>query len=177
MQQVSDMLIAIAENLPGIQIAVFIIFGVIGIFCIGSGLITQLRNGRSGQPVLPSTFALVITGSFMLSMPALVKVFANTLFGGNQDPRMILSYATTTGTSTDVALQTIVYVIVVIGWVAAGRGLLIWKSGPDTGQVGWFGRGLTFIIGGVLATNIVIFADFLGGSIGQQPFGTNYLDY
>ncbi|MFK5949487.1 MAG: hypothetical protein QM500_12045 [Methylococcales bacterium] len=176
-QSAVDMFLAIGSNLSGIMQGVTIILAIAGIYSVGHGLTQQMRHGRAGQAVLPSTIAWVLAGSFMLSLDALIKTFSYTLYATNITPMNALSYVTPTGSNTDIAMGVILWIIAVIGYIAVGRGLFIWRSGPDSGQQGWFAKGLVFIIGGVISTNMITFIDILATTVGHEPYGTNYLSY
>jgi len=176
-QEVVDLFLSLGSNLPGVMQAITIILAVAGIYAVGHGLSQQMKNSRAGQPVLPSTIAWVLAGSLMLSMDALIKTFSFTLYATNVTPMNALSYTSPTGSETDIAMSVILWIIAVIGYIAVGRGLFIWRGGPDSGQQGWFAKGLVFIIGGVICTNMIVFVDIIAATIGHEPYGTNYLSY
>jgi len=177
MEDITQYLATFAQNLPGIQSAILIFAGMVGVFSVGFGLIGQYKNGRRGEGVLSSTVASICVGSFLLSLPTVVGIFSTTLFDTAADPRLIDSYAQTSGDNVRVAIQALVAVINVIGWFAAARGLWRWKIGPSSNQPGWFGSGLTFVIAGTIATNLYVFADMLAVSVGAMPVGTTYFKF
>ena len=166
-----------AANLPGIQGAIFLVAGTLGVFSIGFSLIHQVSAGRRGQGPLPATIAGLIFGSLLLSLSTLVNMVSVTIFGAVADPQIISSYAPVTGDNSRIAIQAIVAIINVIGWIAAARGLWRWRVGPKYDQPGWFGSGLTFVLAGSIATNLYVFADVLAVSVGAIPVGTNYFSF
>jgi len=177
MQDVVTYLTNAAANLPGIQNAIFLISGMLGLMSVGFSLIHQVSAGRRGQGPLPATMAGVVFGSLMLSLTTMVNVVSVSFFGSVADPQIISSYAAVTGDTTRIALQALVAMINVIGWAAAARGLWRWRIGPKYDTPGWFGSGLTFILAGSIATNLYVFADMLAVSVGAIPVGTNYFKF
>lgn len=179
MNNVKDMLVAFAGNLPGIQTLIFTIAALAGVYSIGHGLIGQIKQGKSGGGMMASTFAWLFCGSLLLSVPAFVEVWLQTIFAGDANvPRSGLGYSGPVSSDPiEVSLQAIVYIIAVIGWIAVIKGLLIWRGGPESGKAGWFSSGFVFILGGVLCTNISVFVDYLAGSVGQIAYGSVYLNY
>ncbi|MFA0809415.1 hypothetical protein [Microbulbifer epialgicus] len=177
MEDVVTYIINVANNLPGIQNAIFLVAGFIGIAAVFGSLVNQVTNGRRGQPPLPSTIAGLIFGSLLLSLPTAVDIVSVSFLGSASDPKIIDSYVPVTGDNTRVAIQALVAIINVFGWIAAARGIWRWRVGPKYDQPGWFGSGLTFVLAGSIATNFYVFADVLAVSIGAIPVGTNYFKF
>lgn len=178
MEDIVQYLVKAAENLPGIQSAIFLISGVIGIFVVIGALLNQVSNGRRGQGALPSTVAGLLVGSFLLSLPAVVDIVSVSFFGDASDPKIISSYTPVGGgDKVKIALQALVAMINVIGWYAVARGLWRWKVGPKQDQPGWFGSGLTFIVAGVIAVNFYVFMDILAVSVGAIEVGKKYFQF
>lgn len=166
-----------AANLPGIQEAIFLIAGMLGVMSVAFSMIHQVSAGRRGQGPLPATIAGVIFGSLLLSLSTVVNIVSVSFFGSVADPQIISSYSPVTGDNTRIALQAIIAIVNVIGWVAAARGIWRWRVGPKYDQPGWFGSGLTFVLAGAIATNMYVFADVLAVSVGAIPVGTNYFKF
>jgi len=177
MQDIVTYLTNAAANLPGIQGAIFLIAGMLGLIAVAFSLIHQVSAGRRGQGPLPATIAGIIFGSLMLSLSTVVNIVSVSFFGSVADPQIISSYTPVTGDNTRIAIQALVAIINVIGWVAAARGLWRWRVGPKYDQPGWFGSGLTFVLAGSVATNLYVFADVLAVSVGAIPVGTNYFKF
>jgi hypothetical protein len=167
-----------ASNLPGIQWAILVLAGFVGVVAVSGGLIHQATQGRRNGPVLPGTIGAIIGGSLMLSLPMVVGVTGISLFGDAHDPKLITSYVPEAGSdNVRLALQALVAFINVIGWYAVARGINRWKNGPKYDQPGWFWSGMTFVVAGTLAANFYVFADMLGVSVGAMPVGTNYFKF
>ena len=166
-----------AANLPGIQGAIFLVAGFAGVLSVGLALLHQVSAGRRGQGPLPATIAGLVFGSLLLSLSTVVNIVSVSVFGSAADPQIINSYAPVTGDNTRIAIQAIVAMINVIGWIAAARGLWRCRVGPKYDQPGWFGSGLTFVLAGSIATNLYVFADVLAVSVGAIPVGTNYFSF
>jgi hypothetical protein len=177
MQDIVTYLTNAAANLPGIQGAIFLLAGVVGIFAVFGSLVNQVTNGRRGQGPLPATIAGLAFGSLLLSLPTVVNIVSVSFFGSVADPKIIDSYTPVTGDNTRIAIQALVAMINVIGWIAAARGIWRWRVGPKYDQPGWFGSGLTFVLAGAIATNLYVFADVLAVSVGAIPVGTNYFKF
>lgn len=177
MQDFVTYMVTAAQNLPGIQRAIFLLAGVVGIFAVIGSLLHQVSNGRRGQGPLPTTIAGLACGSLLLSLPTVINIVSVSFFGSVSDPKIIDSYTPVSGDNTRIAIQTLVAMINVIGWIAAARGIWRWRVGPKYDQPGWFGSGLTFILAGSIATNLYVFADVLAVSVGAIPVGTNYFKF
>ncbi|WP_045861750.1 hypothetical protein [Teredinibacter purpureus] len=177
MEDLVTYLTTAAANLPGIQGAIFLVAGLAGLVSVGLSLLHQVTAGRRGQGPLPATIAGLIFGSLLLSLSTVVNIFSVSIFGAVADPKIISSYTPVTGDNTRIAIQAIVAIVNVIGWVAAARGLWRWRVGPKYDQPGWFGSGLTFVLAGSIATNLYVFADVLAVSVGAIPIGTNYFSF
>lgn len=177
MQDIVTYLTTAAGNLPGIQGAIFLIAGVMGLFAVVGALIHQVSAGRRGQGPLPATIAGLVFGSLMLSLTTVVDIISVTFFESAADPQIISSYAPVSGDSTRIAIQALVAIVNVIGWFAVARGFWRWRVGPKYDQQGWFGSGLTFILAGSIATNLYVFADSMAVSVGAIPVGTNYFKF
>lgn len=184
MQDIVTYLINAAGNLPGIQSAIFLIAGVVGLFSIVFSLIHQVSAGRRGEGPLPATIAGICFGSLLLSLPTVVDIVSVSFFGSASDPQIIGDsiYLTGqnpvyTGDATRISIQVLVAFINVFGWFAVARGLWRWRIGPKYDQPGWFGSGAAFIVAGAIATNLYVFADILAVSVGAMPIGTNYFKF
>jgi hypothetical protein len=177
MQDIVTYLTTAAANLPGIQGAIFLIAGMLGLMSVGLSMIHQVSAGRRGQGPLPATIAGIIFGSLMLSLSTVVNIVSVSFFGSVADPQIISSYTPITGDNTRIAIQALVAMINVIGWIAVARGLWRWRVGPKYDQPGWFGTGLTLVLAGSIATNLYVFADVLAVSVGAIPVGTNYFKF
>lgn len=182
MQDFVTYLTKAASNLPGIQGAIFLVAGVMGLFAVVVAMIYQASAGRRGQGPLPATMAGLVFGSLMLSLPTMVDIVSVTFFGAAADPQIISSYTPVSGNSSGganirLAIQALVAMINVIGWFAVARGFWRWRVGPKYDQPGWFGSGLTYVLAGSIATNLYVFADMMAVSVGAQPIGTNYFQF
>ena len=80
------------------------------------------------------------------------KIGLTTLFGASwQDT---LAYPTGSS-STDALVSSVVLIMQVVGVIAFIRGILLLNSaGGHNAQPGSVGKGLTFIVGGLMAINI-----------------------
>lgn len=164
-------------NLPPLQNLIFIIAALVGLFTVIISLASQFSSGRKGEGVLPSTLGGLIVGSLLFSLPKVVDIVGYSMFGSVADPQIISSFTSVSGSAPRKALQVLVALINLLGWIAVARGLWRWRMGPKIGQPGWFGQGLTFVIAGVLAINFYVLADILAVSVGAIPAGTTYFKF
>lgn len=177
MQDVITYIQKFASNLPEINNFIMIASAVVGLYAVIFALINQTTRGRRGEKPLAGTIAGLLIGSLMFSLPTVVNIFSFSMFGSASDPQFINSFQSETGTNLRKALQALVAIITVIGWIAVARGLWRWRIGPDSGQAGWFGQGLTLVIAGVLCINFYVFTDAIAASLGAASVGSNYFKY
>lgn len=177
MEDVITYLITATHNMPAIQRLIFIVAGVIGFVIAGSALMHQARNGRRGEGLSGVTVAGVIVGMLLMSLKTVVEVFAISFFQGAADTMIVDTYSPVGGDAVKTAIQALTIYIAVVGWFAAAKGLYMWYSGPRSGQPGWFGPGLVYIIAGMFCTNFYVLADVLAVSVGAMPAGTAYFKF
>jgi len=112
----------------------------------------EMRTSMSSQTNLWAALITLFVGSMLVFFVSAYQIGLTTLFGDAwQDT---LSYPEGTS-STDILVSSIVTIMQVIGVIAFIRGLLLLNSaGGHNAQPGSIGKGLTFIVGGLLAINL-----------------------
>lgn len=172
-------LTTLAMNFPKIQTFFFDLMAFLGLVAVISSLMHQAAAGKRNQGLLPETIAGIVFGSLMFGIPSVANIFASSLFGTSADTQIVTSYSAVTGADAKVreSVHAVVVMAAVIGWFAIGRGLWIGRVGAKYQQQGWQGASLTFIIAGTIATNLYVFADILGGSVGISGLGTDYFKF
>lgn len=110
----------------------------------------ESRSMMASQTNIWGPIMTLVTGSTLIYFVSAYQIGLQTLF---LDPSP-LAYSGS-GDSTDVLVQSVVTIMQVIGVVAFIRGLLLLNSAGGHGaQPGTVGKGLTFIVGGLLAINM-----------------------
>jgi len=133
----------------------FVIKGLLGATKIG----TDPRSGGSPKTVL----TYVIIGSILTSSAPMLKVMLVSLFGVDNPESVatanILAWANAaTGadmTAANNAMRAVLAWVQVIGAIAFIRGFLVMKNAVEGSGQATIAQGLTHIIGGVMAINII----------------------
>lgn len=170
-------LITFGQNFPGIQIAFFKVCAVIGLFTVGISLVNHRATGQRGGGFAKGTLAGILIGSMMFSLPSVMNVVSYSFLGASADVQIIDKFTTTSGDNIRKATQVLIAFITVVGWIAAARGLWIWRIGPKHDQPGWFGSGAVHLIAGAACVNLYVVADIIGKSVGATELGTNYFQF
>lgn len=174
-----DSLTILAQQTVGLQEGYFQIMGFLGICSVIGALFHQYTAGRRNEGLQVATVMGLIFGSLMFAVPNVAEIFGGSLFGTNEDSIIITSYVAETGANARVreSVHAIVAICTLLGWIAIGRGLYIGSVGAKYQQHGWQGSSLTFIVAGTIATNLYVFADILGASVGMGSLGTDYFKF
>ena len=137
---------------------------VIGIFFIIKGMLRGAKVGtdpRAGAPHVIITYLVI--GTILASAAPMLSTMLQSLFGSpapdNVKTADILAWANTqTGadmTAANNAMQAVLAWVQVIGAIAFIRGFLVMKNAVEGSGQATIAQGLTHIIGGVMAINIV----------------------
>lgn len=112
----------------------------------------ESRTMMSGQTTLKPPLTWLLVGAALMFSPTIFQVFMWTTFGtGSISP---LAY-TVSGWNQE-SMQAVIGLIQLVGLFSFVRGLLfIAKAGDQHSQPGMFAKGLTHLIGGLFAINIV----------------------
>ncbi len=125
----------------------------------------EMRSMMASQTSLFKPMILFLVGGLLMFFPRVYHIGLETFFG-QRDPSP-LAYQSTDYTSWYGIEGVIVQIVQLIGAIAFVRG--VWMISGFSGQQspqGAFGKAMTHIIGGILAINVVGFADVLKGTIG-----------
>lgn len=162
----ADVLINLASSLVPVQRLITGTAYLIGIFFALKAFYTlktfgEQRSMMSQQSNIKEPILYLIVSAGLIYLPTSFQIFMNTTFGYNS----ILAYAAVnSGSSTIVswfgasnpAGAALTLMIQTIGLVAFIRGWILLANSAAHGQPpGGTGKGLTHIIGGILAMNIV----------------------
>ena len=139
------------------------------VFLLGAVLVIQsLRQAARRAEFGPQaaswskTAAGFFAGVALLAFPHTVSALVGTLFGGNDldSASSVFSYGggmLQPLAGSQKAVESIVLIIRLIGFIAIARGLLFLNSAASPGGPKTFGPGFTFVIAGALAVNFPAF--------------------
>ena len=132
----------------------------------GNGQMSSLAYGDRSLAAI--VVAHIAVGSLLIALPQTLFTAVASLYGDSEPVAAteILAYAPEmlAPASTEVAQKIIVAVLTVvqfIGFVGVVRGLFLLNQAPQQPGSGLVGRGVTHLVGGALAANIVVFAQML----------------
>lgn len=164
---VDEMLANIQEQLPYLTQFVTALCYLSGVYFIFKAMYAlkqygEMRTMMASGTDLRGPITQIALAMCLLFAPTIIDVGLTTLYGDNS----ILAYDET-GTQWDTLASTIIAIVQFVGGVAFLRGLFIFhKLGSGQAQPGTFAKGVTHVIGGVIALNIVqatkIMSDTLG---------------
>ena len=104
----------------------------------------------------------VLSGVLLLNLPGLMDATSWTIF--NDVSNQALSYSAPTADVYGLYIQLAVYIIILVGLIATGRGVLMIRRQAYDPFV--MGTAMFHIIGGVIAVNIISFAEMVGETAG-----------
>ncbi len=152
---IEQMIVNIAETMPNL-LAMF----TAGAYVLGFTLVLkgiyklkeygEMRTSMSSQTNLWPPLITITVGTILIFFVSGYQIGLQTLFGYSSP----LTYSSDTS-STDALVSSVVLIMQVVGVIAFIRGLLLLNSAGGHGaQPGSIGKGLTFVVGGLLAINI-----------------------
>lgn len=160
-------ILSFAESLAGLSILVTASTYLLGIFMISNALynlkaMADARTMMSSQADLSGPIVKMFIGVGLIWWPTLIDVTTYT-FWGTTSP---LSYNPTYGYEIDTVIEVAFEVIRLVGIIAFIRGwYYIVKSGEQGSQAS-VGKGLTHVVGGLLAYHIGAFVRVLMNTFG-----------
>jgi hypothetical protein len=158
---------AFAEQLIPLLVSALAV--VVGLFLIFSAVRNIYQKGADGRAMAGGSeigyggvAMKLLVGGMLLRFGATIEDTSNLLFGvGIQSYQGVLAYAplpAQTGLWRQVFEVCLLWVVM-IGWIGAFRGLMLWNgaangggSGGSSGDLFW--RGLWHLIGGAAAVNM-----------------------
>ncbi len=164
------------QLIPFLASALAVVTGLVLIFLAIRNIFQKGADGRAmsgGQEIGYGAIALkLLVGGMFLRFGSTVEDTSNLLFGvGIQSYQGVMAYAplpAQAGLWRQVFEVCLLWVVMV-GWIGAFRGLLLWNgaangggSGGSSGDLFW--RGLWHLIGGAAAVNLSgVISSFVGG--------------
>ncbi|NNM58866.1 MAG: hypothetical protein HKM04_03540 [Legionellales bacterium] len=121
---------------------------------------------QSGKLAMKEPFAYIIVGAMLIYFPSTLGVFLTTVYGTSSITPYI-GYGAPGNTFNEIG-ATIVGIVQFVGLVSFVRGLMmLHKVGVGESQQGAsFNKGLTHLIGGIIAMNIVQFGHIISSTLG-----------
>jgi intracellular multiplication protein IcmC len=152
---IQQMIVNIAKVMPSL-LAMFSAFAyIIGLALMYKGVYKlkeygEMRTAMSSQTNLWGAIITLVVGSLLIYFVSAYKIGLQTLFGYSSP----LAY-TEDSSSSEQLVSAVVLIVQIVGVIAFIRGMLLLNSAGGHGaQPGTIGKGVTFIIGGLLAINI-----------------------
>lgn len=152
------MITALKENLPAVVRFLNATSYVMGIWFIFSAIYEmrmygQLRSMMSTNISINGPVSKMILGALFLFLPATIDTATYTLWKyGKED---IQAYYTVADTVWAPIFNGVISLVRVVGYIAFIRGILLLSRSAKQQQPGFFGKGIIFIIGGILSVNII----------------------
>lgn len=152
---IQQMIINIAKIMPEVLQMLSALAYLIGFMLVFKGVYKlkeygEMRTAMSSQISLWPPVITLIIGALMIYFVSAYEIGIQTLFGYSTP----LSYLDSTD-SADELVSAVVFIMQVVGVIAFIRGMLLLNSaGGHNAQPGTIGKGLAFIIGGILAINM-----------------------
>lgn len=143
---------------------------IAGFWLIFHGILQLKQYGdphsmMSSQKSFVGPITSLIVGAMLVYSPTVLLTGVATIFGTDST----MAYPTDAPVDSSFTLmgQTLVTIVQFVGAVAFIRGLVHFhRLGSGQAQQGTFSKGLTHVIGGTLALNIVGTADVIGSTLG-----------
>lgn len=166
-----------AASLPALQILVFIVCGVVGVYTVITALASHMNEIRRGGSPYAKTTSGLLFGSLMLSVPAVMEIASTSLFGAEGNPKIVESAVLTDTDSVRRTLHAITLYVTFIGWIACSNSIWTFKTGSQYQEQGWVRKGLVLLGAGACAANFALFVDILANTVNAEPLGTMYFSY
>jgi hypothetical protein len=164
------MLINFAQAIPNLMRLVTACSYVMGYWFIFQAVMSfkEFGEARSQHSThadhLKTSLILLVVGTLLLFLPSSVQTGLNT-FWSVPNP---YGYVEATTDEWSQVIQDSYLIVQLIGTIAFIRGLVIWSTLGGQAQPGTFGRGLTFVIAGVLCINLYDFINVIEATLDIQ---------
>lgn len=163
----SQMIINIADTMPSVMAMVTALSYIIGIALATKGVYKlreygELRTMMSSQTSLWPIILNLFCGFSLVYFPSTFDMGMFTMFGYDNP----LTYTGASDQQTTELVNAMVDIMQVIGAIAVIRGFMILNTSMQQGsQPGSFSKGITFVVGGILAINMYGTWDMLVNTI------------
>lgn len=168
---IDQMLINLSESIGPVENLVKALAIVIGMAFIFKALYQlkiygDLRTMMSSQTGVKEPLSYLFIGALFIYLPSMIEMMMLTVFG-QESP---LDYSgSVNGRTTAEFVKAALRIMQLIGWISFIRGWMILAKSSSQGAAGQgikFSKGITHVIGGLLAINIVGTANIIGSTLG-----------
>lgn len=173
---VTMMLNAIKSNIGPVIKLVTAVAYVIGVWFIYSAIQSLKRAGQSQmmmqqQNAIGGPLVKLIIGILLIYLPNTIDITVWTLWGHTafgSEAESVMTYTPSGGDPFGAMKEGAIALVRLIGYIAFVRGLVALSHSTDQGggQQGGFAKGILYLIGGILAINIVETVRVIGNTLG-----------
>lgn len=152
----SQMIVNIADTMPDVMALVTATSYLLGIVMVTKGVYKlreygELRTMMSSQTSIWPIVITLVAGFALVYFPTSFDIGMETLFAYTSP----LTYTGASDQQTTELVNAMVAIMQVIGAIAVIRGFMILHTSTQQGsQPGSFAKGVTFVIGGIMAINM-----------------------
>jgi intracellular multiplication protein IcmC len=140
----------------------FIISAIGSLRRIGQSSMMQAQMGMGGPLVK------LVIGLLLFYLPTTVNMGVMTFWGSDSS---IVGYHAASGDVFGPLKDGVVAIVRVVGYISLVKGLVILSRAAEQGaQQGTFSKGITHVIGGILAVNIVGTIGVISSTLGIKIF-------
>ncbi|MBB4000104.1 hypothetical protein [Aureimonas pseudogalii] len=164
----------VSDLVPPLQALAVAFCFIAGTIFLIRGILVAAQHGdtpsryASGAHSKNAVIAHLVIGAFLLALPSVVGASLETLFMTSTaaQPTEIFAYApeamqTMTNENARTIVIALLRIVQIIGLIGLIRGLFLLNAAPVHPGSGLVGKGITHVIGGTLAINIVVFVGMI----------------
>ena len=123
-----------------------------------------MGGGSKGE--MKTCLSYLIIGSMLIYLPSIKNVLLDSVFGSNTISPYV-GYADDSGSAVNVMGQDIVNIVEFLGFIAFIRSFFLFhRVGLGQAQQGTFNKGVTHLLGGVIAMNVMGFIHIVDVTLG-----------
>jgi intracellular multiplication protein IcmC len=163
---IDQMLMSLNESIPQLFLLVTAVSYVMGMYLMCSGVMKMRTCGDTRSAAqggdLRGALTTIVIGILFVYLPSTLKVTLSTIYGNDT----VTAYDSS-GTWYDQTLAVVVSIVQLVGLISFIRGLIIfYKVGNGNSQQVTIGKGVTHVVGGILAFNLLATVDILATTFG-----------
>lgn len=125
----------------------------------------ELRAMMSLQTDFRGPVSTIFVGAVLIYLPNAYEIMMTSFFGYGS----VLTYTTDEGTRWTRLVEVVVYITQIVGIIAFIRGwILLSRTANSQGQPSMMAKGITHILGGLMAMNIVGMVELINATLGTN---------
>ena len=173
-ETISEMFINFEQSYPALRALIGRAFQLIGVCLVAGSLLAFIRHNE-GKGEIKTAIGMFFIGVALFQVNGMVNSLTSTLYTGVGSTD-IFSYSVGGMSSSAAfggAMSGVLGFIQIIGYIAFGRGWLLinqYTSRPQGGD--GLGRGITHLLGGVMAINVKVTVMMLVSTFAPNMTGT-----